>query len=358
MSCFDKESALYGLTVLKSLVKTDVKRLADSDRIEFASRGAEIRRVGTSWQTHASYEERLSIARGAPLQSSFTSVRDSSNVATSSIPSLSGDRVTITSGKRVRKVFLLHDHYKVGWLLDGCASRCFACKVRFSPAFRRHHCRACGNIYCSKCTDLRISVSNVSVRACVLCHTRFNCRSLWALDAFLERANAYEASDNSPAGATGRSALPGVVEEEDGAENESFLSATVVEGVMHSEVHGESWGQVCALEANRGSGSSRSSGDAGRANNYGATLETIGIDTLSSRLTDIEPYFINGTTFVSTERPPASFSNAANNYSTAAEQANVDVGLGTSPDDICDTTSSGRDSLFGAALSGSGAQVC
>lgn len=47
---------------------------------------------------------------------------------------------------------------KVGgvWLDDKYAGLCKDCKVVFSLTVRKHHCRYCGQIFCSTCTNQSI----------------------------------------------------------------------------------------------------------------------------------------------------------------------------------------------------------
>lgn len=42
------------------------------------------------------------------------------------------------------------------WLPDTEAENCMKCNLKFSFRKRRHHCRACGLIFCSKCCDFKI----------------------------------------------------------------------------------------------------------------------------------------------------------------------------------------------------------
>ena len=39
------------------------------------------------------------------------------------------------------------------WVLDSAVSNCACCKNSFTFLRRKHHCRHCGNIFCSSCTD-------------------------------------------------------------------------------------------------------------------------------------------------------------------------------------------------------------
>lgn len=43
------------------------------------------------------------------------------------------------------------DYENVGWILSHHVNNCMICNTRFSTLHPRHHCRACGNVVCSKC---------------------------------------------------------------------------------------------------------------------------------------------------------------------------------------------------------------
>lgn len=45
------------------------------------------------------------------------------------------------------------------WRPDSSASQCELCSVPFDLLVRRHHCRACGGIYCDQCTSGRLQQS-------------------------------------------------------------------------------------------------------------------------------------------------------------------------------------------------------
>ncbi|XP_073985786.1 WD repeat and FYVE domain containing 3 bchs [Rhodnius prolixus] len=61
------------------------------------------------------------------------------------------------------------------WLKDDGAEVCTACHVRFSIYERRHHCRNCGLLFCSKCSRFESEISRLRilkpVRVCQGCHT-------------------------------------------------------------------------------------------------------------------------------------------------------------------------------------------
>ncbi|XP_014261988.1 WD repeat and FYVE domain-containing protein 3 isoform X2 [Cimex lectularius] len=61
------------------------------------------------------------------------------------------------------------------WLKDDGAEACTTCKVKFSIYERRHHCRNCGLLFCSKCSRFESEISRLRilkpVRVCQGCHT-------------------------------------------------------------------------------------------------------------------------------------------------------------------------------------------
>ena len=59
------------------------------------------------------------------------------------------------------------------WVSDLSASECTGCAVPFTVFVRRHHCRACGGVFCSACSTQRSAVLRVgerdAVRVCDVC---------------------------------------------------------------------------------------------------------------------------------------------------------------------------------------------
>ena len=44
------------------------------------------------------------------------------------------------------------------WIKDENVKQCYKCSDTFSLLNRKHHCRNCGKIYCSKCSDYFIKI--------------------------------------------------------------------------------------------------------------------------------------------------------------------------------------------------------
>ncbi|VWU51404.1 FYVE and coiled-coil domain-containing protein [Hepatocystis sp. ex Piliocolobus tephrosceles] len=62
---------------------------------------------------------------------------------------------------------------KCFWVPDDNVTNCHSCNVFFNVRVRKHHCRACGNVFCSNCSDNKIKISEYSysekVRVCDKC---------------------------------------------------------------------------------------------------------------------------------------------------------------------------------------------
>ncbi|KAK7888908.1 hypothetical protein WMY93_024468 [Mugilogobius chulae] len=59
------------------------------------------------------------------------------------------------------------------WVPDAQAQVCMRCGVRFTFTKRRHHCRACGKVFCALCSNLKFKLTHLDGkegRVCVACH--------------------------------------------------------------------------------------------------------------------------------------------------------------------------------------------
>ncbi|KAL1023145.1 hypothetical protein UPYG_G00036940 [Umbra pygmaea] len=90
------------------------------------------------------------------------------------------------------------------WVPDAQALVCMKCEVRFTFTKRRHHCRACGKVFCSVCSGLKFRLTHLDGkegRVCVSCHSTLvkitpprGRRRVWFADETL----ANEKSDSAP----------------------------------------------------------------------------------------------------------------------------------------------------------------
>lgn len=58
------------------------------------------------------------------------------------------------------------------WMADDASVCCLFCQRDFGFVRRRHHCRACGKLFCDSCSSARIALDKATderVRVCVVC---------------------------------------------------------------------------------------------------------------------------------------------------------------------------------------------
>lgn len=60
------------------------------------------------------------------------------------------------------------------WVPDGHVTMCQECCVSFSLTVRRHHCRACGRVLCSQCTDNKAPLRYNQFQAARVCDKCFD----------------------------------------------------------------------------------------------------------------------------------------------------------------------------------------
>lgn len=67
------------------------------------------------------------------------------------------------------------------WINDDLVSNCTECTAKFSVFIRKHHCRKCGQIFCSECSkytgkldsDAKFNLSGFICRLCKSCYEDF-----------------------------------------------------------------------------------------------------------------------------------------------------------------------------------------
>lgn len=107
-------------------------------------------------------------------------------------------RNTFENGKTGGQSFYdIYDvNYELGskapiWIPDTRVTMCMICTSEFSVTWRRHHCRACGRVVCSNCSDNRAPLEylrNKSVRVCEECFQK--------LQTALEEKEKHPCSDD------------------------------------------------------------------------------------------------------------------------------------------------------------------
>ncbi|EEB15937.1 zinc finger protein FYVE domain-containing protein, putative [Pediculus humanus corporis] len=99
------------------------------------------------------------------LEENASNTEELENLLEASVPSQSSE-LPLTIGE--------HELGKVSpyWIPDNFTSNCMECNCKFTMIKRRHHCRACGRILCSKCCGMRASLEylqNQEQRVCETC---------------------------------------------------------------------------------------------------------------------------------------------------------------------------------------------
>ncbi|XP_056597892.1 zinc finger FYVE domain-containing protein 9 isoform X2 [Triplophysa dalaica] len=68
------------------------------------------------------------------------------------------------------------------WVPDSHAPICMKCEVKFTFTKRRHHCRACGKVFCAACCSLKsrlMYMDRKEARVCVTCHRALMNAQAW-----------------------------------------------------------------------------------------------------------------------------------------------------------------------------------
>mmetsp|Transcript_17432 Transcript_17432/g.51577 ORF Transcript_17432/g.51577 Transcript_17432/m.51577 type:complete len:1083 (-) Transcript_17432:189-3437(-) len=106
------------------------------------------------------------------------------------IPVCSMKRLTLWTGYFLRHEFAAssvtatsadepsaqREHNTIVWVPDIDAKVCKDCGLKFTVTRRRHHCRACGNVFCNDCSKNRMALPSFGYdseeRVCDACHGR------------------------------------------------------------------------------------------------------------------------------------------------------------------------------------------
>uniref|UniRef100_A0A8C3XJX6 Zinc finger FYVE domain-containing protein n=1 Tax=Chelydra serpentina TaxID=8475 RepID=A0A8C3XJX6_CHESE len=73
------------------------------------------------------------------------------------------------------------------WVPDSEAPNCMNCKVKFTFTKRRHHCRACGKVFCGVCCNrkCKLQYTEKEARVCIGCLCAREQRRVWFADGIL-----------------------------------------------------------------------------------------------------------------------------------------------------------------------------
>ncbi len=110
--------------------------------------------------------------------------------------------------RSVYKVYMKHEDYRVGWLLNDEAAGCYQCKRQFGVLLRRHHCRSCGYIFCDRCSGQRVRITSFTARVCDSCAQQTDINANWRLTDFIANISQRKDSATSVSLALPSSVIP------------------------------------------------------------------------------------------------------------------------------------------------------
>ncbi|KAL8607353.1 hypothetical protein ACOMHN_039503 [Nucella lapillus] len=146
-------------------------------------------REGFRWQRQLMFRSKLT------MHTAFER-KDNKEPAAVTAIAISKDHKTVYVGDGRGRIFnwtvtdqpgrVVADH----WMKDEGVEVCPVCNVRFSFAERRHHCRNCGKVFCSKCSRYETEIRRLRilkpVRVCLSCYNIL--RAQQAADALAQTA--------------------------------------------------------------------------------------------------------------------------------------------------------------------------
>ncbi|XP_058159569.1 zinc finger FYVE domain-containing protein 9 isoform X2 [Dasypus novemcinctus] len=107
-------------------------------------------------------------------------------------------------GISARKPFTTLGEVAPVWVPDSQAPNCMKCEARFTFTKRRHHCRACGKVFCASCCSLKcklLYMDKKEARVCVICHSVLmnvaqprEQRRVWFADGILPNGEVADAA--------------------------------------------------------------------------------------------------------------------------------------------------------------------
>ncbi|XP_036612828.1 zinc finger FYVE domain-containing protein 9 isoform X2 [Trichosurus vulpecula] len=120
-------------------------------------------------------------------------------------------------GVPTRKPFTTLGEVAPVWVPDSQAPNCMKCEARFTFTKRRHHCRACGKVFCAACCSLKcklLYMERKEARVCVICHSVLmnvaqprEQRRVWFADGILPNGEVADAAKLTVSGPSSTGAL-------------------------------------------------------------------------------------------------------------------------------------------------------
>ncbi|XP_052816149.1 WD repeat and FYVE domain-containing protein 3-like isoform X4 [Mya arenaria] len=156
------------------ITDSEIKPDASAEDIlrKYKKRTKNTLREGFIWQRQLVFRSKLT------MHTAFER-KDNKDPAAVTAIAISRDHKTVYVGDAKGRIFSwtvtdqpgrVVDH----WVRDDVAETCMQCGIRFSLTERRHHCRNCGQVFCSKCsryeTEIRRLRIRKPVRVCLPCY--------------------------------------------------------------------------------------------------------------------------------------------------------------------------------------------
>lgn len=120
-------------------------------------------------------------------------------------------------GISARKPFTTLGEVAPVWVPDSQAPNCMKCEAKFTFTKRRHHCRACGKVFCASCCSLKcklLYMDRKEARVCVICHSVLmnvaqprEQRRVWFADGILPNGEVADAAKLTMNGTSSAGAL-------------------------------------------------------------------------------------------------------------------------------------------------------
>ncbi|XP_053331323.1 zinc finger FYVE domain-containing protein 16 [Spea bombifrons] len=126
------------------------------------------------------------------------------------------------------------------WVPDSEAPNCMYCKVKFTFTKRRHHCRACGKVFCSVCCSekCKLQYMEKEARVCVVCYY-----FITKVQAFERMMSPTGASPNPNAPSEYCSAIPPLMQAQAAGIINSHPPTVLVPGSVLKQPGAEGLGQ-------------------------------------------------------------------------------------------------------------------
>ncbi|XP_041095915.1 myotubularin-related protein 3-like isoform X3 [Polyodon spathula] len=157
-----------GLAVYNDIIQQRLRQIEAGHQLEVETLKKQVQEL---WSRLESQHFNNSLRINGDTGDEVTSTPDSeSNLDQSCLSRCSTELFSEASWEQVDK----QDTEVTRWYPDHLAPQCYGCESRFWLASRKHHCRNCGNVFCSTCCDQKIPVPSQQLfepsRVCMTCY--------------------------------------------------------------------------------------------------------------------------------------------------------------------------------------------